>query len=92
MLQMLNVDAKKSGEQGEEMSDEDIGKSLSNLVEKKLILPNLNQKHVNSVTAINMSIDEQIKYEEDYNLNNNLRESSRFEESNNKQDPYKPKM
>lgn len=91
---MLNVDAKRNGENGpEEMSDDETGKSLSNLVEKKLILPNLHQKHPSQMNAMNMSIDEQIKFEEDLNINSNsIRESVRFDESNNKQDPYKPKM
>lgn len=91
MLQMLNVDGKRTGEHVEAMSDDD-GKSLSNLVEKKLILPNLHQRQSSSVNAINMSMDEQIKFEEDYNLNANPRDSGRFDESNSKQDPYKPKM
>ncbi len=89
---MLNVDGKKTGDNGEEMSDEDNGRSLSNLVEKRLILPNLNQKPGIVVNAMNNSIDEQIKYEEDFNLNNNVRESNRFDDSSLKQDPYKPKM
>lgn len=92
MLQMLNVDAKKSGEQGEEMSDEDVGRSLSNIVEKKLILPNVHHKNASSINAMNMSIDEQIKFEDDFNLNNNAKESARYDDSNSKQDPYKPKM
>ena len=93
---MLNVDAKRSGENNQdELSDEDnIGKSLSNLVERKLILPNLNQKpNISQINSMNMSIDEQIKFEEEMNINSNgIRESYRFDDINGKQNPYKPKM
>jgi len=91
---MLNVDAKRNGGEGlEEMSDDETGKSLSNLVEKKLILPNLHQKNISNLNSIQMSYDENLKFEEDSNIHTNvIRESGRFDESISKEDPYKPKM
>lgn len=94
---MLNVDAKRSGEMGGEyMSDDDTGKSLSNIVEKKLILPNLHQKQQSNPNPMNISVDN-IKFEEDgcININNNMKEvkENRFEDISGKNnDPYKPKM
>ena len=92
---MLNVDQKKDGE---DMSDEDgnnpngNGKSLQNVVERKLILPNLHNKQPsNFKDPMNLSVDFNSIDEINGNGNlNNIKEV--LETQNNSKDPYRPKM
>jgi hypothetical protein len=93
MLQMLNVDQKKDGE---DMSDEDNlvnpnGKSLQNIVEKRLILPNLTNKHANNLKdPMNLSMD--FNNIDEINGNGNLNNKMEVLDTHNNKDPYRPKM
>jgi hypothetical protein len=89
MLQMLNVDIKKSntaynGEQpntdNEASADEEFRASQSNIGKKNLILPHL---RITNPMALNNSID--LVKSEDENGNINLMEE-------NKNESYNPKM
>lgn len=97
MLQMLNVDQKKEGDDASD--DEENPKqnnintrSLNNLVEKKLILPNLqNKQHNNIKDPMNLSAD--FNNYDEMNNNGNVNNAKESIDNNiNNKDPRRPKM
>jgi hypothetical protein len=83
MLQMLNVDQKKDGE---DMIDED-----NNLNGKKLILPNLpNKQYSAHKDPMNISMD--FNSYDEINGNGNLNNMKDALETQHSKDPYRPKM
>ena len=87
MLQLLNVDQKKEGEDNsEEENTNGNTKSLSNIVEKKLILPNL--QHNNQP----FNIKDPLNHSEEFNNIDEIIGNGNLNTSSPKDNNYNPKM